>query len=190
MKSNYLTISVLLVLTSCAPVVYNYELKTGTGEKRYTSSTEDAIFMDQVDADIKLELKNDPLNYGTWREYWINRCEQLHYWNPPGKDERYVQYIINKRSEAGLPDIPEIDNKQFRPLWQNWTNDVDERLAMEAKGLPPLSTVDVKKLKMTKTWPEYWKAYEENILKNPAISTNGVEYINNRRKQMGLKPLE
>jgi hypothetical protein len=191
MKTIIYLLSFVIACTflGCTPVVYNYDLKTGKLEKRYASSSEDAEFMDSVDDAIKLELKNDPLNYGTWRDYWINRCEQIHYWNPPGKDEPLIQYIINKRREAGLPDISEIDKRQFRSQWQNYTDDVDERLAMESKGLPPLSTVDVKQLKKTKTWPEYWRAYEENMLNNPAISTNGVEYIDNRRKQMGLPPL-
>jgi len=192
MKKNIL-LSLVAACTflGCSSVVYNYDLKTGKLERRYASSSEDAMFMDTVDDDIKLESKNDPLNYGTWREYWINRCEQIHYYHghPIGGDEPYIQYIVNKRREAGLPDIPEIDKRQFRSQWQNYTDDVDERLAMESKGLPPLSTVDVKQLKMTKTWPEYWRAYEKNVLNNPAISTNGVEYINEHRKQMGLPPL-
>jgi len=173
----------------CTPAVYNYDLKTGKLEKRYASSSEDAEFMDSVDDAIKLELKNDPLYYGTWSEYWINRCEQLHYNHPSGRDEPYIQYIINKRREAGLPDIPEIDKRQFRSQWQNYTDDVDERLAIEAQGLPSLSMFSVEQRKMTKTWLEYWKAYEKSVLNNPAISTHGVEYINNRRKQMGLPPL-
>src|ERR1039458_9222373 len=162
MKTIIYLLSFVIVCTflGCSSVVYNYDLKTGKLEKRHASSWEDAMFMDQVDGDIKQELKFPKPSYrtacATWSEYWINRCEQIHYWSPLGKDEPDIQYIINKRREAGLPDIPEIDKRQFRSQWQNWTDAVDEQLAMESKGLPPLSMFSVEQRKMTKTWPEYW----------------------------------
>jgi len=191
MKIIIYLLSSLIAFTflGCTPVVYNYDLKTGKLDKRYVSSSEDAEFMDSIDDDIKRESKMTPLSFETWREYWINRCEQIHYYQPAGKDEPLIQYIINKRREAGLPDIPEIDKRQFRSQWQNFTDSVDERLAMEAKGLSPLTTFNIKQWKKTKTWPEYWRVYETNLLNDRAISTNGVEYINNRRKQMGLPSL-
>jgi hypothetical protein len=48
---------------------------------------------------------------------------------------------------------------------------------------------------MTKTWPEYWIEVEADSLHDVLsadhdIVANGANYINNRRKAMGLKPVE
>jgi hypothetical protein len=201
MKTIVYILSFVIACTflGCAPVVHTYDRNTGKwSTQHFTKWGGDPVFLSQIDDDIKRESENAPLLYGTWREYWIDRCERLHYYEspdePPGIAEHYIEYIISKRREAGLPDIPEIDKRQFRSLWQNWTDAVDEQLSMEAKGLPPLTIFNIKQWEKTKTWPEYWKVFEENLLNDHldidrAIFTNGAEYINNRRKQMGLPPL-
>jgi hypothetical protein len=196
MKSRYLLFSLLLLLTSCSSVIYTYDRTTGKWSvEHFTSWGGDPDLLNQIDDDVKGESENAPLLYGTWREYWIDRCERFHYYENPVLAEHYFEYIINKRREAGLPDIPEIDKRQFRPLWENWTSSIDEELALEAKGGAPLSVYDVKLRIMTKTWPEYWEAEEEGWLNDhldidSIIHTNGVEHINNRRREMGLTPVE
>jgi hypothetical protein len=177
-------------------VVYTYDRKTGRWSvEHFTKWGGDPVFLNQIDDDVKGESENAPLLDETWREYWIDRCDRLHYYEDPVLAEHYFEYIINKRREAGLPDIREIDKRQFRPLWENWTNGVNRVLALEAKGGVPLSVYSVKLRRMTKTWPEYWEAEDNGLLNDPLvidsiIRTNGVEYINNRRTELGLRPLE
>ncbi len=181
----------------CSSVVHTYDRNTGKwSTQHFTKWGGDPVFLSHIDDDIKRESENAPLLYGTWREFWIERCERLHYYeDSPALSEHYIEYIIEKRREVGLPDIAEIDKRQFRSVWENWTSNVDEQLASEAEGHPPFSTFSVRQRRMTKTWPEYWKALEEDLLNDHlemdrVIFTNGVEYINNQRRQMGLPPLD
>jgi hypothetical protein len=182
----------LLLLTSCTPVIYSYDTKTRKWSiEHFTKWGGDPDFLSQIDDNVKGEAENAPLLYGTWREYWIERCDSINYYEKPVLAEHYIQYIANTRREAGLPDIPEIDTGQFRPPWVDVTNDISEELDLEAKGRPLLSMLSVKLRRMTKTWPEYWEGTERNLLDNyPEFSTNVVKYIEERRKEMGLKPVE
>lgn len=197
MNTYYLLTCVLLFFAGCAPVVHTYDRNTGKwSTKHFTKWEGDPVFLGQIDENVKAEAEDTPLSYGTWQEYWIERCDAIHYYGDnPTLSEHYIEYIIEMRREAGLPDIPEIDKRQFRSVWEDWTNNVDEQLTLEAEGHSPLSMFSLRQRRMTKTWLEYWKAFEENFLNDHldidrVIFTNGVEYINNRRKQMGLKPLE
>jgi hypothetical protein len=185
-----LLLFICFVFTGCS--TYELDLKTGKVTVWHTSNWQDAEFMDEVQDNIKQELKNPYPSYysecATWQEFWISYCENLHYSNPPGKDEPYIQYVIARRREALLPDIPEINNRKFRSLWRKFTDRMDEELTNESNCLQPPSQFDGKQL--TKTWPEFWKFTEEGALRFTPVSTNGIEYINNRRKQMKLKPLD
>jgi len=185
-KVIFLSFVAACTFLGCAPVVYNYDLKTGKLERRHVSNVGDAMFMDTVDIDIKAELKSKEFPDGiNWHDHWIHRCEQIHY--SPGMGDPYIQYIIDKRREAGLPDIPEIDKRQFRSEWQIFTDEVDKQTDREIKGFPPPAIVVDQT--WVKTWPDYWKVTERLALRNPAILTKGVEYINEHRKQTGLPPL-
>jgi hypothetical protein len=167
-------------------VVYNYDLKTGKLEKRHASNWQDAAFMNTVDDDIKAELKSKEHPDNTnWHDNWISWCESLYY--NPHLGDPYIQYIINERREAGLPDIPEIDKRQFRSEWQIFANNVDKQAGREVQGLPPPPIVVDQT--WVKTWSDYWEVTERLALRNPAVSTNGVEYVRDHRKQVGLKPL-
>jgi len=185
-----LLLFICFVITGCS--VYKLDLKTGKVTVWHASNWLDAVFMDEVQDGIKQELKSPhppyDSEYATWQEYWISYCESIHYGYPPRKDEPYIQYIIAKRREALLPNVPEIDNRQFRSPWRSFADNVDEELTNESKCLRSPLQFDGKQL--TKTWPEFWKFTEKRAFTYPPVSTNGIEYINNRRKQMGLKPLD
>ena len=188
MKTIIYLLSFVIACTflGCTPVVYNYDLKTGKLEKRYASSWQDAAFMDTVDIDIKAELKSKELPDGVnWHDHWIHRCESLYY--DPHLGDPYIQYIIDKRREAGLPEIPEIVERKFRSELQIFTDNVDKQAGREVQSLPPPPIVVDQT--WVKTWADYWEVTEKLALRNPAVSTNGVEYIRNQRKQVGLKPL-
>jgi len=146
----------------------------------------DAMFVDSVKGDINSELKLQKAPRGkTWREFWINRCEQVYY--SPRMGEKDVKYIVEQRRAAGLPDIPEIDQRQFRSRWKIFTDHVDEQINQELQGSSPPAITDGKI--WVKTWPEYWTVMDRMALRNPAVTTNGVNYIIERRKQVGLSPL-
>jgi kynurenine formamidase len=188
MKTIIYLLSFVITCTfpGCSSAVYSYDLKTGKREKRFASSWQDAAFMDTVDDGIKAELKSKKHADSTnWHEYWISRCESLYY--DPHLGDAYIQYIIDKRRQAGLPDIPEIDKRQFRSEWQIFTDNVDEQAGREIQGFPP--PVIVVDQTWVKTWSDYWEVTKRLALRNPAISTNGVEYIKNQIKQVGFKPL-
>jgi hypothetical protein len=196
MKSFCPLVFLLVLLTGCASEVYTYDRQTGKWSvEHFTKWGGDPVFLSQLDDGVKSESENIPPTFGTWRENWIDQCERLHYYEKPDLADHYIEYIINKRAEAGLPDIPEIDRRQFRSLWENWTSSINEQLALEAEGHPPLLMFSVEQKRMTKTWPEYWKALETNLLNDPLvidrdIVANGAEYISTQRKKMGLRPLE
>jgi hypothetical protein len=103
MKKTYLMIFISSVLIGCSSVTYYHDPKTGLDEKRSSYMLE--MFTDSVDEDIKRELRGEPLKID-WREYWIERCKNVSSYKEGGA---CIHYIINKRREAGLPDIPEIE---------------------------------------------------------------------------------
>ena len=142
--------------------------------------------MDTVDTDIKAELKSQEHPDGTnWHDHWMIRSESIFYGVTNGAV--YIEYIINERHEAGLPDIPEIDKRQFPSQWQIFTDNVDKEANREAQGLPP-PPIAVDQT-WVKTWPDYWEVTKRLALRNSAVSTNGVEYIKGHRQQAGLPPL-
>jgi hypothetical protein len=68
----------------------------------------DAMFAESISDQIKAELSGQqPFHAASWREYWIGRCQQVY--DSPEMGAQDVQYIIDRRRQAGLPDIPEID---------------------------------------------------------------------------------
>lgn len=187
MKTCYPILFVSFVLMSCSSVFNYCDSRTGKLEKRNVPSWLDAAFMDSVNEDIKSELKyKEFLNDTNWHDFWIHRCESLYY--DPHLGDPYIQYVVDKRREVGLPDIPEIVNRHFRSQWRIFTDNVDKELTRESNGLPPPTIVYQQT--WVRTWMDYWTVTEEMAIRNSAISTNGVEYINNQRKQMGLKPLQ
>lgn len=181
-----LSFAITCAFLGCSSIVYNNELKTGKLKKEHASNWQDAAFMDSVDSDIKAELKSkkypDSIN---WHDHWIHRCESLFYDSQLG--DPYIRYIIDKRRDAGLPEIPEIVEKKFRSEWQIYTDNVDKQADREVQNLPPPRIVVGQT--WVKTWADYWVVKKRLALRNPAVSTNGVEYIIVRRKQVGLKPL-
>src|SRR5437867_10692959 len=75
---------------------------------RNHKSVYDAMFADRVSDDIKSELRAEsPWRASSWQEFWTRRCKQVY--DSPGMGWAYVQYIIDRRHAAGLPDIPEIE---------------------------------------------------------------------------------
>jgi hypothetical protein len=67
----------------------------------------DAMFADTVSNNIKSESSGEqPWHAASWQEFWIKRCHQVY--ESPGMGAPHVQYIIDRRRAAGLPDIPEL----------------------------------------------------------------------------------
>jgi len=161
-------------------VAYRYNSATGKYETKYISGGLWGIFTDSVDHDIGRELHGEALGI-SWTEHWIERCESLHY--DPSLGERYIQYIIDARRAAGLPGIPEIEKRQFRSKWQIFADNVDKQLGREREGLAPPALPEVN------NWPGYWKLIKKNALRNPDLAENGSGYIEERRSQTGLAPL-
>ena len=186
MKANIslLTIAAIsLVLTGCSSDFY-HDSVTGDYKLQPGSEMSVSIFTDSVNDDIKRELKSKQFPDGVnWHDYWINRCESLYY--DPHLGDSYIQYIINKRREAGLPDITEIDKRQFKSEWQIFTDNVNRQTDRETQGFPPPYSTNRSEV----AWSAYWKMINEQALNNSSLSTNGVEYINGHRKQAGLPPL-
>jgi hypothetical protein len=176
MKRTLLLSIIIACLTGCTASFWEDAVSNH-------KSDYDQMFADGIKDDINAELKHEKPPWGnpaygtTWREYWIVECEGVY--NAPEMGDAYVQYIIDQRSRAGLPDILEIDKRQFRSPWQVFTNHVDIDLNRELHGFPPPAISDGKI--WVKTWPDYWKVTKETI------SPTGIEYINDRRKQLGLQ---
>jgi hypothetical protein len=97
----------IAIFYGCSLLMYHREPRTGLYERSDDYTLE--MFADTVDREIQSELHGDKMDI-SWRKYWIDWCETLHY--DPNLGDTYVQYIIDKRRAAGLPEIPEIVNKQ------------------------------------------------------------------------------
>jgi hypothetical protein len=164
----------------CSTVTH-YNPATGKYETKFVSGTF-GMFADVVERDIQGELRGDKIEV-SWRDHWIDWCQTLYYDRNLG--DSYVQYIIDKRRAAGLPEITEINNRQFQSEWQIFTDKVNFQIGRESQGLPPPHSIR----REASAWSEYWKIIEERALRNSAVSTKGVEYINAHRKQAGLPPL-
>ena len=114
------------------------------------------------------------------------RPQVFHYASYDPHGDSKIQYIIEQRRTAGLPEIPEINNRQFPTEWQLFTNRINLQVKKEFHGSPPPYDTRTNAV----AWANYWKIIKEQALHSPAISTNGVEYIIDRRKQAGLQPLK
>jgi hypothetical protein len=143
------------------------------------SSVYDAMFVDSVNEDIKRELQGTSVKMG-WHNYWIERCEDVLF---EKNDKIMIQYIIDQRRKAGLADIPELESR-----WQLFTGMVGIQIDKEKNNISPPYTTDGKT--PTTTWPDFWKSIDKIALQDAAISTNGIEYIDDHRKQAGLPPLK
>jgi hypothetical protein len=142
-----------------------------------------AMFADSIRVNINSELKLQKAPGGeTWREFWIHRCEQVYY--SPGMGEKDVEYIVKQRRAAGLPDISEINHRQFRSEWKIFTDQVDKQIDQELNGASPPAMADGKI--WVKNWPDYWMVMDNIALRNSSVSTNGVKYITEHRKEAGL----
>jgi hypothetical protein len=139
------------------------------------SNVYDAMFVDSVNEDIKRELQGESVKIG-WHNYWMERCEDILY---EKNAEVLIQYIINQRRKAGLADIPALESR-----WQLFIGDVDTQIDKEKNNIAPPCITDGETY--IKTWPDYWKSIDKIALQDAAISTNGIEYINDHRKQAGL----
>jgi hypothetical protein len=155
--------------------MYHHDPKTGLYERPSDYGLE--MFTDSVNEDIKRELRGESAK-GGWREYWMERCEDILF---EKNDRVLIQYIIDQRRKAGLQNFPEIESR-----WQLFIGMVDIQIDKEKKNFSPPAITDGKKY--IKTWPDYWKSISQIALEDAAISTNGVEYIQNYRKQAGLPP--
>lgn len=102
-----LPVILLCLLTGCSSLMYYHDRKTGLYERRGDYFLE--MFTDSVDADIKRESRGEQVKV-TWPEYWIGRCESVYRLQG---GEALIEYVVKKRREAGLPDIPEIDARSF-----------------------------------------------------------------------------
>ncbi|MBI3853295.1 MAG: hypothetical protein HY298_23855 [Verrucomicrobia bacterium] len=139
------------------------------------------MFAISVKQDIKAELKSEqPWNSPTWRAFWIRRCEQVYH--SQGMGDPYVQYIVDQRREAGLPDIPEIINRDFRTAWECFRSATDPAIEREAQGLPPPALEG-------KTWPDYWRIRFELTRFDTKIGEKGVTYIKQKREELHLPPV-
>jgi hypothetical protein len=98
---------VICSLTGCSSLLYYHDPKTGLYEERGSYLL--YMFTTSVDEAIQRELRGEHVS-GGWHQYWIWRCEIV-YHDEGG--EQLVQYIVRKRREAGLPNIPEIDERKF-----------------------------------------------------------------------------
>lgn len=182
--AGILPTALIIGMTGCS---FNF-YKDIFADGKIDQNTSDQMFIDDVHQAIELEL-NGPHKEDKkgWHHYWLSWCEDLHY--NPNLGDSYVQYISVERRKAGLPDIPEITNLQFRTQWKIFTDSVDDAINKEVQNLPAPPPLLDAKLKGW-TWPEYWTSVQRLALYNPAVSTNGVEYIKSQRKQFGLKPLD
>jgi hypothetical protein len=124
--------STLLVLSAGCTVAFWEDASS----KQSRQQTYDRMFADSVQDNINAELKSEkPWKSATWKEYWIKRCEAAY--NTPEMGDRDVEYVVQKRRSAGLPDIPELNNRQFRSSWQAFTDYVDEQINRELHAEPP-----------------------------------------------------
>jgi len=106
MKRFYLIPFIAVCLSGCTAAFWQ-DASSRNHKKVY-----DTMFADSVKDDIKAELNSErPWNSPSWREFWFRRCKQVY--DSPGMGDPYVQYIVDQRRAAGLPDIPEIEKRQF-----------------------------------------------------------------------------
>ena len=65
------------------------------------------VFTDSVNLDIRGELRGQQPTAGhdTWERYWAWKAELLRKDTEGG---RHIQYIIEQRRKAELPEIPEL----------------------------------------------------------------------------------
>jgi hypothetical protein len=182
---NYTPLLVVAAATflGCSSLIYHREPRTGLYERRDEYGL--GMFADTVERTIQRERSGEKLEI-SWREYWIDWCQVFHYASYDPHGDSKIQYIIEQRRAAGLPEIPEINNRQFPPEWQSFTNRINFQTDRELQGKPRPDYVKYD----ASSWLEYWRSIKKQALHNPAISTNGVEYIIARRKQVGLQPLK
>jgi hypothetical protein len=95
-------------LQGCRSVSVTYDPATGAVTKRKLNGMWE-IFMDSVDRDITSEKRGEspPAVKNSWKDYWIWRVEILN--DGTEKHSKHINYIIDQRRKAGLPEIPAIN---------------------------------------------------------------------------------
>jgi hypothetical protein len=185
---KYVGAAILVSSLCCGcSLVSNGGHKPAWGTQADTPTVYLDMFLDSVNRDVAREAHGDRM-VGGWAKYWVSRCEDVY---SSKEGEISVRYISDRRRAAGLPDIPEIEKRQFRSPWQMFTDHVDEQLARERQGLPPPRFHPGGRESPHPTWREYWIYIERAASPNrdAFVSDEGVGYIRDRRVAMGLPPL-
>ncbi|MDB6108316.1 MAG: hypothetical protein JWR69_66 [Pedosphaera sp.] len=112
-KLGLLVFASSLLLGCNSFIFYRHDPKTGLYEKRNSYTLD--IFTDRVERGVKRESRGEQVKTG-WREYWISTARGISSWDEgnPEVHDKCIQYIINQRREAGLPDIPELNEMKYK----------------------------------------------------------------------------
>ena len=193
MKHKYLFIAMLSLLTGCITPFWTDAL-TGGSDIHPGGSTFRRIVLNSIDDGIKSELQlRNATNGLHWDEYWTEQCESFYNDRTDPDESTYIDYIIEKRRAAGLPEIDTILGRKFRSSLVIFEQDVDSKIAMELAGnAPPVRSISYSGVftYRVRTWPEnwseYWQATEKDALGDPDISTNGMQYLEDKLKSAML----
>jgi len=184
----FLTIIVLTVWgLGCRSAIITYDPKTG---KSITTRADGAwgSFTHVVDREVARERSGaPPPNKRTkgWRDYWIARCETLYHRAPDQLEaDRHIAYVVDKRHQEGLPNIPEIARRQFRTRLQMFKDNVDWAIEDEKSGQKPAT------YPFQKTWAEHWKWRADHARNDPQVGEAGLDYIREQRRKGGLPDLQ
>jgi hypothetical protein len=130
----------------------------------------------------------------SWTEQWTRVLRELRkgYQENPDK---YVEYIIEARSAAGLPDLPKGTTAEPAPgegeaviipdtpeLWHEFVVAIDWEVSREKSGGPPPGGVQ--------SWTESWTGTLRGLRKGSQENPEKyVEYIIEARSAAGLPDL-
>ena len=153
------------------------------------------IFKGVMDAHVADEKNGAPPGGGehSWEDTWteIIRLHREDMENP----DKYVEYIIEARSAAGLPDLPKGTTAEPAPgegeaviipdtpeLWHEFVVAIDWEVSREKSGGPPPGGVQ--------SWTESWTGTLRGLRKGSQENPEKyVEYIIEARSAAGLPDL-
>lgn len=176
-------IAALAVFASgCKSVVVMYDPTTG----KYTKTRVNGMwgsFTYVVDREIAEELAGTPRGprTKTWREYWLSRCAALYHAAPTQPEaDRHINYILEKRRQAGLSDIPEIEQRKFPTRFELFQEEVNWAITQEKIGENPLT------FPFDQTWPQYWRWRVDQAHGDSRLGAAALNYIHEQRRKAGL----
>ena len=104
---------IIVALTASLFGCHRASMKDYANDTRTRGSNENArwrweAFKDSFDLDVRKEKRGGQPTAGedTWRGYWLGRANLVRKRADGGR--LHIQYIIDQRRKAGLPDIPEL----------------------------------------------------------------------------------